>query len=146
MRVYRKLEVKDLELVVQMNQDFREGFIDRENTKEFLSNDLNWLIACVEDEKVIGFAYGYEMKRLDRKQNMLYIHEVGVLPEYKRQGIGSALLKEMKELSKSRKVYKIFLFTQKHNIPACRLYEKAGGKKTEDGKDDDVTYFFANNG
>lgn len=139
---FRKLCISDLELVLQMNNDFRSGFISAENAKQFLLNPMNCIFTCIEEKQIIGFAYGYELNRLDDKGNMLYIHEVGVLPRYQRQGIGLEILTEIKNLCRIRRICRFFLFTQKHNVAACALYEKAGGEKTSSTKNDDVTYFF----
>lgn len=141
-REYRKLNISDLELVLQMNEDFRNGFISEDNARQFLLNPMNWIFACIQDKKIIGFVYGYELNRLDNKGNMLYIHEVGVLPQYQRQGIGFQILTNIKNICKLIGISRFFLFTQKHNIAACALYEKAGGEKTSGAYDGDVTYFF----
>lgn len=141
-REYRKLNISDLELVLQMENSFRSKFISEENARQFLLNSMNWIFACVEGKQIIGFAYGYELNRLDNKGNMLYIHEIGVLPQYQRQGIGLQILTCIKDTSRHLGICRFFLFTQKHNISACKLYEKAGGEKTSDSYDDDVSYFF----
>lgn len=141
-REFRKLGLSDLDIVLQMEKNFRNGFIVEENARQFLLNPNNWIFACIQEEKIIGFAYGYELNRLDSKGNMLYIHEVGVLPEYQRQGVGFQMLTDIKNLCKLTGICRFFLFTQKNNTSACLLYEKSGGEKTSDGKDNDVTYFF----
>ena len=140
-RVFRKLSISDLRLVLGMENRFRKNFVCEENARLFLSNPANWIFACVENDQIIGFAYGYELNRLDGFGNMLYIHEVGVLPEYHRQGIGRQMLDGIKALCKVSGVCRIFLFTQRTNLAACALYESAGGKPAHD---DDVTYFFNN--
>ncbi|OZV10485.1 hypothetical protein CIW83_20135 [Tissierella sp. P1] len=112
-REFRKLGLSDLDIVLQMEKDFRNGFIDGENARQFLLNPNNWIFACVQEGKIIGFAYGYELNRLDSKGNMLYIHEVGVLPEYQRQGIGFQMLTDIKNLCKLMGICRFFLFTQK---------------------------------
>jgi len=141
-REFKKLHLSDLQLVMQMNEDFRTGFAFEENARQFLTNPMNWIFSCIQEGKIIGFAYGYELNRLDNKGNMLYIHEVGVLPQYHRQGIGFQLLTGVKYLCKLTGICRFFLITQKHNVAACALYEKAGGQKTLGSYDDDVTYFF----
>lgn len=143
MREYRKLQISDIPLVLNMERDFRANFICKENARQFLLNPMNWIFACIQDKQIIGFAYGYELNRLDSKGNMLYIHEVGVLPEFQRQGIGFQLLSSIKNLCKLTGICRFFLFTQKHNIAACSLYDKAGGDKTHNRFEDDVTYFFS---
>lgn len=141
-REYRKLHLSDVELVLQMNKDFRNDFIFVENARQFLLNPMNWIFACIQDKRIIGFAYGYELTRLDNKGNMLYIHEVGVLNEFQRQGIGYQILTDIRNICRLLGISRFFLFTQKHNVAACKLYEKAGGVKTTNAYDDDVTYFF----
>ena len=141
-REFKKLHLSDLQLVLQMNEDFRSSFVFEENARQFLSDPMNWIFACIQERKIIGFAYGYELNRLDNKGNMLYIHEVGVLPQYHRQGVGLQLLTGIKNLCKMTGICRFFLITQKHNFAACSLYEKAGGQKTLGSCDDDVTYFF----
>lgn len=140
-REFRKLGLSDLELVLQMENDFRKGFIFEENARQFLSDPMNWIFACIQENQIIGFAYGYELNRLDSKGNMLYIHEVGVLPQYQKQGVGFQILTDIKSLCKLTCICRFFLFTQKHNAAACSLYEKAGGEKTSNTYDD-VVYFF----
>jgi len=141
-REFRKLGISDLALVLQMEKDFRSGFICEENARQFLLNPQNWSFACIQEKQIIGFAYGYELNRLDNKGNMLYIHEIGVLPQYQRQGIGFQILMNIKKLCKLTGICRFFLFTQRHNVAACTLYEKAGGEKTTDSYDDVVVYFF----
>lgn len=138
-RIFRKLTVSDLSMVLQMENDFRSNFICEENARLFLSNSMNWIFACIENNRIIGFAYGYELNRLNNIGNMLYIHEVGVLPEYHRQGIGKQILNGIKASCKLLGICRIFLFTERSNIPACALYESVGG---EQAHNDDVSYFF----
>ncbi|WP_093753956.1 GNAT family N-acetyltransferase [Tepidimicrobium xylanilyticum] len=67
-----------------------------ENVRQFLSNPLNWIFACVQDNKIIGFAYGYKLNHLDNNGNMLYIHEAAIPPQYQRQGIGFQIINGIK--------------------------------------------------
>ena len=138
-RVFRKLGVSDLKMVMGMNEDFRKDFVCEENVRQFLSNPMNCIFACIERERIIGFAYGYEVNRLNSDGNMLYIHEVGVLPEYQRQGIGKEILCGIKKSCKLLGICRFFLFTEKSNHPACALYDSAEG---EQAHEDDICYFF----
>jgi len=136
---YRKLSISDLEMVLDMNQNFRQGFISKENARVFLSKPENWLFSCVKNGKIIGFCYGYELNRLNNEGNMLYIHEVGVLPEYHRQGIGKKMIQSIKESCALLNICRFFLFTEKSNIAACALYQSLKGVPAHD---DDIVYFF----
>ncbi len=140
-REYRRLTVEDTDRVVTLNDTFRSGFASLSEVGIFLINPQNWFFACIEEDQIIGFAYGYELNRLDHQGNMLYLHEVSVLPQFQRQSIGSQLLSEVKSLSRLMGICKIFLLTQKSNTAACHLYEKSGGEKSGE-KGDDVVYSF----
>lgn len=136
---FRKLTPADLVSVMDMNRDFRSGFICEENARIFLENPHNWLFACVREGRILAFAYGYELNRLNDAGNMLYVHEVGVLPGFQRQGVGTRLLSALTAQCRERGICRFFLFTQKSNAGACALYEKSGGVPAHE---DDVSYFF----
>lgn len=128
LKTYRRLTINDLDRVIKMNEDFRENFVSEESCWLFLNDPKNWIYACLLNEKIIGFAYGYELNRLDQNGNMLYIHEVGILETYQNKGIGLQLMKDLKDLCKKKGICRMFLITQKHNMAACKLYEKVGEK------------------
>lgn len=143
-RIFKKLGLSDLHLVLNMDEEIAAANICEENARLFLSNPMNWYFACIEHDKILGVFYGYELNRLNNDGNMLYIHAVGVHSQYRRQGIAEKILISIKETCKLLGICKIFLFTQKSNIAACSLYEKLGGRLTNDSnQDDDRTYFFS---
>ena len=141
-RIFRKLGLSDLHLVLSMDEEIADFNVCEENARLFLSNPMNWFFACIENDKIIGVFYGYELNRLNSGGNMLYIHTVAVHSQYRRQGIAEKILTCIKQMCKLLGICKIFLFTQKSNIAACSLYEKLGGGLASDNKqDDDRTYF-----
>lgn len=142
---FRKLTVRDLDMVMDMNTSFREGFVSRNNAGQFLNDPSNWLYAAVSGNKIVGFLYGYELVRLDARGNMLYVHEVGVMEKHQRRGIGLGLLSSLKEECRKRVIYKVFLFTERSNTAANGLYIKAGGQPSSDSGGSDICYFFRTN-
>jgi ribosomal protein S18 acetylase RimI-like enzyme len=140
--VCRKLNASDLNMVMEMNRHFRDSFVCRENVEHFLSNPMNWLYAAVCGQTIIGFAYGYEVNRLDGKGNMLYIHEVGVMEPYQRTGVGSRLLTELKNTCAEKSICRFFLVTAQDNVGANALYRKLGGETDNNSGGNDICYFF----
>jgi ribosomal protein S18 acetylase RimI-like enzyme len=140
-RIFRKLGLSDLHLVLNMDKEVGTAHVCEENARLFLSNPMNWFFACIEDDKILGVFYGYELNRLNNDGNMLYIHAVGVHSQYRRQGIAEKILISIKETCKLLGICKIFLSTQKSNVEACGLYEKCGGGLSS-SKDDSRTYYF----
>ena len=143
-KFFRKLGIADLQMLVNTKKDAEAlaiWEIDEESARLFLSNPMNCFFACidVDNNKIIGYACGYELNRLDNAGNMLYIHGVGVHADYRRQGVGKQLMEGIKQLCKLNGICKIFLDTQKTNSAARALYESVGGKAN---RDDSVSYFF----
>lgn len=141
-RRFRKLGLNDLQILIDAKKDAEAlelWQIDEESARLFLSNPTNYFFACIEDDKIIGYACGHELNRLDNLGNMLYIHGVGVHAEYRRQGIGKQLITALKQLCTSNCISKIFLYAHKTNIAACSLYDSTDGCAY---RDDNVSYFF----
>jgi len=122
-----------------MEGDFRSGFIVEESALRFLRNPQNLMFAAIADSQVVGFAYGYRHPRLDGQGDKVYIHEVGVLPEWQRQGVGRRLLELIKSYCHQAGCPSFFLFTQRSNRVACSLYQSAGGV---DQHGDNMVYWF----
>ena len=139
---FRRLTVDHLEMVLEMNRNFREGFIEEDSAQRFLKDPQNWIFAAIHEDSVIGFAYGYELNRLDRKQNMLYIHEVGVMEAYQRKGVGYKMMCELLQECKRQNICKCFLTTYQNNVGANALYRKLGGLVPEESQGNDTVYYF----
>ena len=139
---YRKLALDDLPMALQMNRDFREGFAEEESLRAFLSAPDCWLFAAVQENRIIGFAYGYALQRLNTQRKMLYIHEVGVLDDCQRQGIGTRLMKELLKACEAEHICKMFLTCYQNNAGANALYRKAGGKLCAESQGQDTVYWF----
>ena len=134
---YKLLERNDLELMEEVlkddnmifNIDYLKNFINTKNTYGFIAKDNN---------KVAGFAYGYNLERPDGK-SMFYLHSIGMLPNYQNNGYGSKLLSYIKEYSKNLGCKEMFVITDKGNPRACHVYEKLGGINDYE---DEVVYVY----
>lgn len=134
---YKVLEEKDVDLM--------QNFIDDENSnyeKEKLINfikDKNAFGFITRDEdKIVGFAYGYTLLRPDGKQDF-YLHAIDIMAEYQGNGYGTGLMNYIKDYIKEIGCRKMFLITNKSNVSACKCYEKAGGINNTD---DEIVYVY----
>ncbi|WP_066500350.1 GNAT family N-acetyltransferase [Abyssisolibacter fermentans] len=135
----RRLNIGDAEKVIDMLENFRSEKITGDNAIKFLNDKKNYLVACLNDDKIVGFILGYELQRYDNQNNMMYVHEVDVLSEYRRQGIGKKIMYELKQICKRKNLCKMFLITRKSNIPAINLYKTTKGKSSND---DDIVFWY----
>lgn len=125
---YKLLEKEDLKLMKEIIEDDNMEF-DLNNLQEFLNDKNNYGFIAKEENKIIGFIYGYSLLKPNGKY-MFYVHSVGVLPNYQGKGIGKELFKYMDEyLVDEKKVYKYFLLTSEDNIIAQKVYRKHSSKE-----------------
>ena len=121
------------ELLAESNLALLLDFIDDENTKydetvlkAFLDEKNAYGYIAVDDEKAIGFAYGYVLNEPDGRKTY-YLHAIDIMAGYQNFGYGTELVRFVYAHSKSLGCRKMFLMTNTGNVSACRCYEKAGG-------------------
>ena len=125
---YKLLEKDDLELMKEIIEDDDMEF-ELSNLTHFLQDNNNYGFIAKENNKIIGFIYGYSLLKPNGKY-MFYVHSVGVLPNYQGKGICKELFKYMVEyLENEKKSYKYFLLTAEDNIIAQKLYRKYSTKE-----------------
>ena len=92
-------------------------------------------LKAMSDHQMVGFIAGDVRK----SENTAWIATVGVIPEFRRQGIGKALLRSCES---RLKVAKVCLNVRVSNGAAVKLYEQSGYSRAglwtryyEDGED-----------
>ncbi len=76
-------------------------------------------LKAVVDDRMVGFIAGDPR----RSEDMAWIATLGVLPEYRRQGIARKLLQECENRLNSARLR---LCVRMENTPAIQLYEQEG--------------------
>lgn len=109
----------------------------RELNEHFFKSDTNIMYVAVENRKVIGSLYGYELERYDTRKKQLFIYSIDVVENYHRRGIGKKLIKAFISELKNDEYYNAFVITNKKNYAAVNLYKSTGAKQviTDDGDD-----------
>ena len=117
-----------------------EGFMkyNLEQIKVFLSEKQNIALIAKIDDKTIGLIYGYSLTRMDGKAPQFFIYSVDIHPAYQDKGYGSRFVQYAVDWARNNGFSESFVPTEKDNIRACRVYEKAG--MTYNEKDCDRGY------
>ncbi len=125
--------------------DLMQNFIDDENTKYEKENLINFILTensygftAINEDKVVGFAYGYTLLRPDGKKDF-YLHAIDIMSNYQGKGYGTELMNFLKDYVKQIGCRKMFLITNKSNISACKCYEKSGGINKSN---DEIVYVY----
>lgn len=87
-----------------------------------LTNTFATYIVAKKDDKIIG--YGGMWIIIDEG----HITNIAVLPEYRKQGVGDAILSKLISLCNEKRVKAMTLEVRESNIAAHKLYEKHGFK------------------
>lgn len=99
---------------------------------EALKHHLSGSPACVEailaevDGQSVGFALFFQNYSTFLTQPGLYLEDLFVLPEFRRQGIGKALITHLAELAVSRGCGRLEWTVLDWNQPAIDFYQKMG--------------------
>jgi GNAT superfamily N-acetyltransferase len=113
-----------------------------EATKAFLKERLTkqdtLLFAAAIDDKIVGFTHLFHSFSSVSLQPLFILNDLFVDSNYRKQGIGVALLNKAKTMCKDLNYKGIGLQTETTN-PAQYLYESLGWKQ-----DPDLQYFWTN--
>ena len=94
---------------------------------DFLADPRHHLVVARSDDVVVGMASAVDYIHPD-KAPQLWINEVGVSPEYRRQGIGRRLVERLVQLATDLGCTEVWVLTDAGNAAANRLYASAGAE------------------
>ncbi len=87
---------------------------------EELSNNFARFIVALSNGEIVGYIGSHNVL------GEVYITNVAVFPEYRKNGFGEALIKMLVETVKNENADFITLEVRKSNASAIKLYEKCG--------------------
>ena len=110
--------------------DVFDGPVKAEFLQEFLNSPNHFLIFASFGTRVVGFAFGLIHAHPD-KAPTLFIAEVGVEEDMRRQGIASRVTQKLMDHAGSLGVESAWLATENDNTPARKLYQKLNARESE---------------
>ena len=127
----RKMTIQDYEKVYELwmsckNMGFNDIDDSQEGISRFLERNPNTSFVAIENEKLIGIILGGHDGRRG------YIYHLSVNENYRKNGIGSELVKNCLESFKLEKISKVALLVFKYNEVGNLFWEKQGFILRED--------------
>lgn len=117
-----KMTIQDLEQISTILSTEFDDFWNENLLKGEIENPNSKCIIAKLHNEIVGFACIW--KAVDD----IHITNIVVKKTYRKQGIGSLLLKELIEISNKDNMTSITLEVNAKNLPAQNLYEKYGFK------------------
>lgn len=94
----------------------------RASVEKELSNNLAIYVVAMDKEKVIGYGGMWHIV------NEGHITNIAVHKDFRRKGIGNAIVKKLIEIAEEKEMIGLTLEVRKSNISALELYKKNGFK------------------
>jgi aminoglycoside 3-N-acetyltransferase I len=113
------------------DEDVVRKLAEREPQVGLLADEATIFLAAFDGTEPIGFVFGYELPRRHGAPSILFIYELEVNDEYRRQGIATRLMTELEQIARSRGIAEGFVLTEPDNAAANTLYESLGGERSE---------------
>jgi aminoglycoside 3-N-acetyltransferase I len=83
------------------------------------------LVALVGDE-VVGGLVAYELAKIEREWNEIYVYDLAVAEAHRRRGIATRLINDLREIGRERGAWIIYVQADYGDEPAIALYAKLG--------------------
>jgi ribosomal protein S18 acetylase RimI-like enzyme len=124
--VLRRLTPDDAPIARQVVALFHGRDIPIEYHERYLANPANYLYIADVDNALAGFLSAHRLDRLNRVETQFFIYEIEVAEEFRRRGIGSALMQCVLKMSMEERL-EAFVFTNHSNQAAVQFYRGLGG-------------------
>ncbi len=94
--------------------------------QRLLGSDYFIALAALKDRNVVGGIAAYELHKFEQERSEIYIYDLAVASEHRRQGIATALILKVQEIAALRGAYVVFVQADSGDEPAIALYTKLG--------------------
>ncbi|MBT8475957.1 MAG: GNAT family N-acetyltransferase [Rhodobacteraceae bacterium] len=127
----RHLGPEDADVLTRVRPGTFDHPVDLSAAWAFLAAGLNEMVVALTAGEVIGFASGTTILHPD-KAPAFFVSEVGVHEDYRRQGIGTRLMRKIFDVARDRGCEGIWVATEGDNTAARALYRHLGARETGD--------------
>ena len=94
--------------------------------ERLLGSDSFIALAALKNDAVVGGIAAYQLRKFEQERSEVYIYDLAVAIDHRREGIATALIQELRRIAAMRGAYVIFVQADLGDDPAIRLYTKLG--------------------
>ena len=134
-----RASLKDLPKLAPLFDAYRQFYeqaTDLAACEAFLRNRISQQESCIflahKNEQAMGFTQLYPSFSSVRMRRLWVLNDLFVHPDYRRKGVGKALLQRAAEWGRETEASALMLETGIKNLPAQALYEQLGWVRNDD--------------
>ena len=133
-----RLGAKNSGLLRDLNIFFGHAFPDpdilalkapsAESDTAWLANPSNIGLVAMADEAIVGGLVAYELVKIEGRREV-YLYDLAVDAAFRRQGIATALIDELRAIARASGAWMIFVQADHGDDEAIALYTKLGERE-----------------
>lgn len=100
-----------------------------DHLRRLLSDDKFIALVARVDGELAGAIAAYELVKFEAERSEIYIYDLAVFDRFRRQGIATALIEEVKAIGRLKGAWVIFVQADPPDAPAVALYDKLGARE-----------------
>lgn len=97
--------------------------------RKLLADDKFIALAAWTKGEMIGGLAAYELVKFEAERSEIYIYDLAVDEKFRRRGIATALIEELKRIARDKGAWVIFVQADPPDEPAVALYRKLGNEE-----------------
>ena len=97
--------------------------------RTLLGNDDMIFLVEQKESEVIGGLVAYVLRKFERERSEVYIYDLAVRSDSRRQGVATRLIENLKPITKAAGAWVIYVQADHGDEPAIKLYESLGVKE-----------------
>ena len=102
---------------------------DDDYLRRLLASQTFIAVATFDGMTLIGGLAAYVLPKFEQARSEIYIYDLAVHEQYRRQGVATALVTELKKLAVERGAYVIYVQADYGDAAAIALYTKLGRRE-----------------
>lgn len=133
------LQSGDTSRLRELNAVFAQAFSEPEKyldappsdgyLEDWLAGENNIALVAIVGGIVVGGLVAYVLQKLEREYREVYIYDLAVAEEYRRQGIATALIGGLQAIARKIGAWVLYVQADYGDDPAIALYEKLGTRE-----------------
>ena len=129
-----RLGPADTALLPEVNRLYGEAFGELDEyladpptearADELLGNDDAVLLVAFDGKRAVGALTAYVLPKFEQNRSELFIYDLAVAEEFRRQGIATRLIREAGHIARGRGVWMMFIQADAADEAPLALYRK----------------------